>query len=228
MSQDGYFNKGTLEFLTDLQAHNNRDWFQANKERFEAQVRDPFLRLIADLAPGLKKIAPGFVADPSANGGSMMRIYRDIRFSKDKSPYKTYVAAHFWHAKGKEGAAPAFYLHIEPGASVIGGGIWRPEPGALKKIRKRIVADSDAWRKATSGQALGSSCTMGGESLRRPPPGYDPGHALIEDIKRKDFVISAPVKDSEVSGLGFKDVVLARLRSVTPFVQFLSKAVGLS
>jgi uncharacterized protein (TIGR02453 family) len=228
MPKEGYFTKGALGFLTELQAHNTRDWFQANKERFEGQVRDPFLRLIADLAPGLKKIAPGFVADPSTNGGSMMRIYRDIRFSKDKSPYKTYVAAHFWHAKGREGAAPAFYVHIEPGASVIGGGIWRPEPSALKKIRNHIVADPDAWRKATSGQALGSACAMGGESLRRPPPGYDLSHPLIEDIKRKDFVISAPAKDSEVSGLSFKDVVLARLRSVTPFVQFLSRAVGLS
>ncbi len=225
---DGYFTKGTLEFLSELKAHNDRDWFQANKERFARQAREPLLRLIGDLAPGLRKIAPDFVADPSSNGGSMMRIYRDIRFSKDKSPYKTHLAAHFWHARGKEDAAPAFYVHITPGASVIGGGIWRPEPRALKKIRDRIVADPNAWRRATSGQALSGTCAMGGESLRRAPLGYDPGHPLIEDIKRKDFVISGAVKDSEVLGRNFKDVVLDRLRSAVPFVQFLSKAVGLS
>jgi uncharacterized protein (TIGR02453 family) len=126
------------------------------------------------------------------------------------------------------GCHAAFYVHIEPVASVIGGGIWRPESRALKKIRDRIVADSNTWRKVTSGKALGATCAMGGESLRRAPRGYDPSHPLIEDIKRKDFAISGAVKDGEVYGRGFKDVVLDRLRSATPFVQFLSKAVGLS
>src|SRR5712691_7865163 len=138
MSGEAYLTRGAFEFLKELRAHNNRDWFQAHKEQYEKQVREPFLRLIADLAPGLKKIDSSFVADPSPNGGSMMRIYRDIRFSKDKSPYKTYVAAHFWQAKGKEGTAPAYYLHLEPGASSIGGGIWQPEPSALKRIRDEI------------------------------------------------------------------------------------------
>src|SRR5229473_2352080 len=137
MSGEAYFTRRAFEFLKELRAHNNRDWFQANKERYEEQVREPFLRLIADLAPGLKKTNSSFVADPSSNGGSMMRIYRDIRFSKDKSPYKTFVAAHFWHARGKEGGMSAYYLRLEPGGSVIGAGIWRPEPAALKGIRDR-------------------------------------------------------------------------------------------
>src|SRR5215813_10717345 len=141
MTMNGYFRPGLFRFLKDLKTHNERAWFQANKQRYEADVREPFLRLIADLAPTLKKIGGGFAADPSPNGGSMMRIYRDIRFSKDKSPYKTYAAAHFWHAKGKAGAAPGYYLHLEPGNSVIGGGIWQPEPKALKKIRDKIAGD---------------------------------------------------------------------------------------
>ncbi len=228
MSAESYFSKRALEFLTELKAHNERDWFQANKERYERQLREPFLRLIADLAPGLKKIAPDFVADPNPNRGSMMRIYRDIRFSNDKSPYKTHVAAHFWHAKGKMGATPAFYLRLEPGASVIGGGIWQPEPRALKKIRDRIASDSKTWRTVTSEQELGSGCAMSGESLRRPPPGFDASHPLIEDIKRKDFAVSVPLTDSEVCSQDFKAAVLARLRTTAPFVQFLSKAVGLS
>jgi uncharacterized protein (TIGR02453 family) len=228
MPKQGYFTKGALGFLTELQAHNNRDWFQANKERFEGQVRGPFLRLIADLAPGLKKISPNFVADPSPTRGSLMRIYRDIRFSKDKSPYKTYAAAHFWHAKGKDGAAPAYFLHLEPGNSLIGGGIWQPEPKALKKIRDKIAGDPKGWGRATTGGALGSTCRMAGESLKRPPAGYDPAHPFIEDIKRKDFAISTPLTDQEVTGDDFLDLVLHRLRATAPFVQFLSNAVGLS
>src|SRR6266853_2098955 len=200
MSGEAYLTRGAFEFLKELRAHNNRDWFQANKERYEEQVREPFLRLIADLAPGLKKANSSFVADPSPNGGSMMRIYRDIRFSKDKSPYKTFAAGHFWHAKREGGAAPAYYLRIEPGASVIGGGIWQPEPKALKRIRDRIVSDEKTWRRVTSGQGLGSACAMAGESLRRPPAGYDANHPLIEDIKRKDFAISWPLADSVVCG----------------------------
>ena len=163
MSANGYFARASLQFLIDLKTHNNREWFQANKDRYESVVREPFLRLISDLAPELKKIGPGFIADPSPNRGSMMRIYRDIRFSKDKSPYKTHVAAHFWGAKGKTGTGPAYYIHFEPGASVVGGGVWEPEPKALKKIRDRIVAKPEEWRRAVSGHEFGSACAMSGE-----------------------------------------------------------------
>src|SRR5262249_35573341 len=156
-----------------LKKHNQRDWFQANKERYERSVRDPFLRFVADLQPRLKQISPHFVADPSPVGGSMMRIYRDTRFSKDKTPYKTAVAAHFWHKKGKEGATPAFYLRLQPGDSSVGAGIWRPEPGALKRIRKAIVADEKIWQRITQGRDFRSTCGMAGESLKRPPPGFD-------------------------------------------------------
>ena len=134
MSAEGYFTRGALEFFSELHAHNNREWFLANKGRYEQEVQQPFLRLIADLAPTLKKIAPGFLADPRPNGGSMMRIYRDIRFSKDKSPYKTYAAAHFWTKRGKHETGPAFYLRLEPRGSVLGGGIWQPDPKALRRF----------------------------------------------------------------------------------------------
>ena len=228
MTTNSYFGPGLFRFLRDLKTHNERGWFQANQQRYENDVRGPFLRLIADLAPGLKKISPNFIADPSPNGGSMMRIYRDIRFSKDKSPYKTYAAAHFRQAKSKDGAAPVYFLHLEPGNSVIGGGIWQPEPKALKKIRDKIAGDPKGWGRATTGGALGSTCSMAGESLKRPPAGYDPAHPFIEDIKRKDFAISTLLTDQEVTSDDFLDLVLQRLRATAPFVQFLSNAVGLS
>jgi len=227
MSADGYFTRDAFKFLGELRAHNQRDWFLKNKARYEQKVRDPFLRFIADLAPGLHKINPHIVADASPTGGSMMRIYRDIRFSKDKSPYKTSVAAHFWHDKGKEGATPAYYLHLEPRGSLVGAGVWRPEPGALKKIRDAIVADPKRWKQVTSAGELGSKCKMAGESLRRPPRGYDPSHPLVEDIKRKDFTLGQSLADTEVLGRDFLNLTLASFEKTAPFVEFLSDAIGL-
>jgi uncharacterized protein (TIGR02453 family) len=223
---NGYFTRDLFKFLGELRIHNNREWFLKNKKRYEQQVRAPFLRLITDLAPGLHNINPRLVADPSPTGGSMMRIYRDIRFSKDKSPYKTSVAAHFWHVKGKEGALPAYYLHLEPKGSLIGAGIWRPEPVALKKIRDAIVADPKSWKRITSVGRLGY-CKMTGESLQRPPRGYDPNHPLIEDIKRRDFTLGRSLADNEVLGRGFLELTLADFRQTAPFVEFLSEAVDL-
>ena len=225
---NAYFGPGLFRFLRDLKTHNERKWFEANKQRYKADVQAPFLRLITDLAPALKAIGGGFIADPRPNGGSMMRIYRDIRFSKDKSPYKTFAAAHFWPANGKGGAAPAYFLHLEPGASVIGGGIWQPEPKALKKLRDKIAKDPKGWGRATTGGALGSTCRMAGESLKRPPAGYDPAHPFIDDIKRKNFALSTPLTDQEITDDDLLDLVFQRLRATAPFVHFVSNAVGLS
>ncbi len=222
-----YFGPDLFQFLSDLKEHNDRDWFQANKTRYEEQVRDPFLRLIADLRPGLEKINPRIVVDPSPTRGSMMRIYRDIRFSADKSPYKTHIAAHFAHAKAKDDAAPGYYIHLAPESCMTGAGIWRPEPRAVLKIRNAIVADEKRWRKVTSGQKFGSACMMIGESLKRPPAGFHPNHPLIEDLKRKDFAISSPLKDSDVCGPNLLKLLLESFRATAPFVQFLSEAIGL-
>jgi uncharacterized protein (TIGR02453 family) len=222
-----FFSRDVFKFLSELRAHNNRDWFQTNKDRYETQARDPLLRFIAALGPRLHKINPHIVADPSPTRGSMMRIYRDIRFSKDKSPYKTSLAAHFWHQKGTEGATPAYYLRLEPGGSLIGAGVWRPEPGALKKIRDAIVKDPKRWKRVTSAGQLSSKCKLAGESLQRPPRGYDPHHPLMEDIKRKDFTISRPLSDREVLRPDFLEIALDLFGSSAPFVAFLSEAVGL-
>src|SRR5262249_37434749 len=152
MATAEYFTPELFRFLSQLRAHNNRDWFEANRQRYEQSVREPFLRFIADIAPRLKKISPHVVADPRPIGGSMMRIHRDIRFAKDKSPYKTAIAAHFWHDKAKEGAMPSFFLRLAPGESMAGTGIWHPEPAALKRIRMAIADDPKGWQRATSGR----------------------------------------------------------------------------
>jgi uncharacterized protein (TIGR02453 family) len=112
MAQDGYFTAASLRFLAELRLHNDRGWFLKNKDRFERTVRDPMLHFIGDIGPVLRRIDPGFVADPRPVGGSMMRIYRDTRFARDKSPYKTFAAAHFRHAQGTDGRSPGYYLRM--------------------------------------------------------------------------------------------------------------------
>src|SRR5262249_43032298 len=119
------FSPATFKFLRELEANNRREWFNANKERYLRDARDPMLEFIAAFAPRLRKISARFVADPSPSGGSMFRIYRDTRFSKDKSPYKTHVAAHFQHASsGEEMMAPGFYVSLAPGECFMGAGLW--------------------------------------------------------------------------------------------------------
>jgi uncharacterized protein (TIGR02453 family) len=227
MAATPYFTPDLFRFLSELKAHNERDWFQKNKDRYERSVRDPFLRFIADLGPRLKKISPEFVADPSPVGGSMMRIYRDTRFSKDKTPYKVAIAAHFPHAKGKEGATPAFYLRLQPGDCSVGAGIWHPEADALKRIRQAIVDDTKTWQRITQGHDFRSSCGMAGESLRRAPLGFDPKHPRIEDIRRKDFGARALLDDRRVTSPRFPEDVLDAFKTTAPFVEFLTEAIGL-
>jgi uncharacterized protein (TIGR02453 family) len=226
MQTVAYFTSDSLQFLKDLRNHNERAWFERNRGRYESQVRDPFLHLIADLQAPLKKISPGCIADPRPTGGSMMRIHRDIRFSTDKSPYKTAVAAHFSSSNRMDGCAPAYYLHIEPERSMIGAGLWHPDNDTLSKIREAIVAKADRWQQITSGAVFGSSCGMTGESLKRPPRGFDPNHPLIEDLKRKDFVISSALTDEQVCAPGLLDSVADAFRAAAPFVQFLADAVA--
>jgi uncharacterized protein (TIGR02453 family) len=139
----GYLTRDLFQFLWDLKRNNNRDWFQRNKDRYETSVRDPILKFIVDVGPRIKKLSPHFIADASPSGGSMMRIHRDIRFSKDKSPYKIAIGVHFWHAKGKDGATPAFYLHLEPDKSSVGAGIWRPGPQAHGNVNGQLLGQLD-------------------------------------------------------------------------------------
>lgn len=222
-----YFTPATFRFLADLKKHNDRDWFKAEKERWEKEARDPFLRLIADLEPRIAKLSKWIVVDARPNNGSMMRMYRDTRFSKDKTPLKTGMAAHFEHVKGQPGGAPGLYLHIEPGESGIGSGIWRPEPGALKHIRDAIAADSRGWEKAVGAREFKTGCGMIGESLQRPPKGYDPNHPAIEDLKRKDFAISHPLGDQEILSDKLLDVVADGFKAHAKFAAFLCKALDL-
>ncbi|MGH2703755.1 MAG: DUF2461 domain-containing protein [Actinomycetota bacterium] len=216
-----YFTPELFGFLSELKEHNDRDWFAKNRERYERVVREPFLDFIQDVGPRRAKISPHLVADPRPVGGSLFRIHRDVRFSKDKSPYKTYAGAHFRHSTGKDVHAPGVYLHLQPEECFVGGGMWQPDPPALTAIRRAIDEQPAAWRKARR------TTLMGGETLKRPPQGYPPDHAFIEDLKRKSFVTSAPLEDQQLSEPSFMTTFLSACRSMQPFLKFLATAVGL-
>ncbi len=222
-----YFTPALFKFLGDLKKNNNREWFLGNKQRYELKVRDPLVKFVKDFEPHLRKISPYFVADPKPVGGSIMRIYRDIRFSKDKSPYKTSVALHFWNEKAGDGASPGFYIHIAPSDIFAGAGIWQPDGKTLEKVRAAIVADSEKWKSAISGNNFKSRFELSGELLKKPPRGYDPNHPLIEDLKRKDFVASTQFKEKDVCSPSFLGQFSNACNSVAPFVEFLTEAVGL-
>ncbi len=215
-----------FDFLRDLAANNERAWFQANRDRYEADVVRPMLDFVAAFAAPLAEISPHFRADPRRNGGSMFRIHRDVRFARDKSPYKTNVGAQFRHAMGKDVHAPAFYLHLAPGECFAAAGVWRPDSGALGRIRDALVERPATWTRIVSAPAFRSTLRLAGESLKRAPRGYDPAHPLVSDLKRKDFVAVADLLEEDVVRSGFLEEFARIARAAAPFMAFLCQAIG--
>lgn len=227
MENNPYINQELFEFFRDLKENNQRGWFKTNKRRYEINVREPLLRFIADFGVILAAISPHYLADPRPVGGSLFRIYRDVRFSKDKSPYKTSAGVHFRHARGRDVHAPGFYLHLEPGNVFAGAGIWHPDTRTLGKIREAIVDDPVLWEEVVSGAKFKATFSLEGDSLKRAPQGYDPEHPLIEDLKRKDFIASITFTEDEACSPEFIDRFARVCRTASPFMEFFTAAVGL-
>ena len=225
MAGKGHFSRKTFKFLRDLADNNDREWFQENKGRYETDVKEPALQFIQDFAPRLAKLSAHFRADPRANGGSLFRIYRDTRFSKDKSPYKTYTGIQFRHEAGKNAHAPGFYLHLEPKDCFVGIGIWRPDGSTARAIREGLVDDPKGWKKAIGGKAFKNRFQLTGDRLVRPPRGFDPDHPLIEDLKWKDFIAFAKLSQKAITEPGFLTEFTAFCRAGLPYVSFLCKAL---
>lgn len=219
------FSGETFRFLKDLAAHNERDWFQANRARYDAHVRNPALAFILAVGERLHEISPHLRADPRPVGGSLFRIHRDVRFARDKRPYKTTAGIQFRHARGRDVHAPGLYLHIEPGACYVGLGVWHPDAPALRTIRERLVDDPEGWRGAVEASPFRTVFELGGERLARPPRGFDPRHPLVEDLKRKDFVGTAPVGDAFLTVPTLVDDFLTMTRAGTPLLRYLCGAL---
>jgi uncharacterized protein (TIGR02453 family) len=224
--RDDMFAKTTFAFLDELAANNRRDWFEANKARYEALVREPALAFIATMAPELARFAPHFRADPRKLGGSLMRVYRDTRFARDKTPYKTNVGIQFRHELGKDVHAPGFYVHLATDECFLGVGCWHPEPDALGRIRDLINAQPQRWFAARDDKKFSTAWSLAGDSLARPPRGYAADHPAIEDLKRKDFIGLATLTRQETLGPGLAKLAARQFAAAAPFMDFLCAAVG--
>lgn len=217
-----YFSARLFVFLQHLRRNNRRVWFLKHREEFEQVARQPSLRFISDLRLRLREISPWLVADPKPSGGSLFRVYRDIRFSKDKSPYKTHIGMNFWHAQGTEQIhGPGLYFHLDPAGCFLAGGVWQPDPRALARIRDAIAWRPDEWRRAKRGLALA------GDTLVRPPRGYPADHPLVEDLKRKDFIASIELSRKQICGSRLMEDFLRSAKKMSLLLSFLSEAVKL-
>lgn len=221
------FTPDTLRFLTELAAHNERPWFGANKHRYEAHVLEPALAFIATMAPHVAKISRHFVASPKKTAGSLMRVYRDTRFARDKTPYKTNIGIQFRHERGKDVHAPGFYVHVEPGASFLGAGIWHPESNALAAIRREIVEQPKLWQRARDGRAFSRFFELGGAVLAKPPRGFPPDAPHVDDLRRKDFIATCALADRDVLRADFALRVAERFATTAPLLEFLCGALDL-
>jgi len=223
VSDSRFFTADTLRFLRELGNHNNRPWFEENKGRYQASIQQPALRFIEAVAPLIGKLSPHLVADARPFGGSLLRIYRDTRFSKDKSPYKTNVALHFFYDRGADRVGlPGFLFHIAPGESVVHSGIYHPEPALLRKIRDQIVASPNSWARVLRG-----NLEIGGDSYVRPPAGYDPGHRYADDLRRKDFYASVHISDATITGPHLDVAFGKACRRLDPLNRFLAGVIGI-
>lgn len=220
-----YFTPATFRFLEELAQNNSKPWFEENKARYEKDLKAPALRFIEDFADRLARISPHF----RAGRRSLFRIYRDTRFSRDKSPYKTHAGIQFRHeARASDVHAPGFYLHIQPGHCGTGCGIWHPDSKALLRIREAIVEDPASWKRARNAESFRQRFELSGDALKTAPRGFDKDHPLIEDLRRKDFIGWTHLSRSVVTAPGFLDEFAAICRAGAPLQRWLCGALGVA
>lgn len=223
-----YFTDKSFKFLRALARNNERAWFLAHKDEYDAHVREPFQRLLTDLQPDLHAVSEHFRSDPKTVGGSLFRIQRDTRFANDKTPYKTWQGARLFHARSKQVPAPSFYLHLQPGNSFIGAGLWHPETSTQRQIRQFIFNNPGSWKAAAHAPALRRRFDLEDEEmLVRPPHGFPADFEFIDDLKHKNFVVSRVIEDSVMLGPKLRQTLAKDLQTLGPFVDYLCAALDL-
>jgi uncharacterized protein (TIGR02453 family) len=225
-----YFTTEVFAFLKELEQNNDKSWWEANKQRYIDVIRDPAKEFIADFEPRLHKLSPHFVADTRTNGGSLMRPYRDTRFSGDKTPYKTNVGIQFRHEAGKDVHAPGFYIHFQPGQNFAGVGMWHPETAVARRVRQHIYDHPDQWKKATRSDAFLDDWDLDpdeDEMLKRVPKEFDPDFEFADELRMKSFIAGARLDQGEVTSSSFDEDIASRFATANDFTGFLTDAVGL-
>ena len=216
-----------FSFFHELKENNNRPWFNDNKPRYYDSVVNPMCEFIVAMAPHLAKISKHYVADPRPHGGSMFRIYRDTRFSRDKTPYKSHAACHFRHQAGKDAHAPGFYAHFELDNLYFGGGIWRPPVKHLAIIRAAISDNPAAWGRIKKSKPIRDRNGIRGDGLVRPPRGFDPEHVHVEDLKRKSFYVMTQAPPELAQSADLVHEVTAAFREAARLNRFVTEALEL-
>jgi uncharacterized protein (TIGR02453 family) len=226
------FSPDAIQFLVDLAANNERSWFQPRKADFERLLKQPMEQLCLALDELFRSKGIPLNADPAR---SPFRIYRDVRFSTDKRPYKTAVAASFgWAGDGDEAPgrshatnvhASGGYFHLQPGEIYVGGGVWHPEPSWLKGFRDRVVEDYDGFRAIVEARTFGDMFgTVGddGDSLKRVPPGYPPGHPAADLLRKKNVTFGRRLSDAEATSPELPSVIAESFAAGTPLLRYLA------
>lgn len=214
-----------FRFLKDLKKNNNRDWFHENKARYRSDVLEPAVELVAQLEKPLSKAAPMLGVIPKAHGGSVLRIYRDTRFSKDKTPYKTNVGISVRHQADDNIHAPGIYIQLDTERNLVGAGCWRPHRETLGDIRAAIDEDPAAWKRVRKSKTFNANYELIGESLKTAPRGFAKDHPLIEDLRRTDYMGVAMLTQKDFCSDDVVDVLIDRIKKAKPLMRFLCDAI---
>ncbi len=219
------FSTKTIKFLKELTRNNNREWFDQNRQRYEDEVREPAFDYIRAMEEPIARISPHFVVAATKTRGSLMRVFKDMRFSKGEAPYKTNIGIQFRHVAGKDVHAPGFYLHIEPGEIFLAAGIWRPDNPTLHRVRTLMDDDPSEWKKIK--RSLFNPKTgfeFHGESLKKAPAGFASDHPVLEDMKRKDYIAYRQLDQQLVLGESAVKNTTALFKKTAPLLKFICKA----
>jgi uncharacterized protein (TIGR02453 family) len=217
--------KSTLDFLSELKINNNKFWFDENKKSYQAAKSD-FEKLVENLIDGLNKIDPMILKSNLSPKGCMFRINRDVRFSNDKSPYKTNMGAAF-NFGGKKTQSAAYYFHCEPNQNAfIAGGLWMPESSVLKSIRQEIDYNFEDFKKMMNEKKMKSFFPEGPDQesvLKRAPQGYEEVNPAIEFLKLKSFTLSHKIDDEILLSKELLPLLLDGFKILNPWVAFLNR-----
>ena len=215
------FSRNTLSFLTRLKRNNRREWFTVRKDEYDAVVRQPMLAVLDRLAIDMRTVAPELHVSPK----SMYRIYRDIRFSENKQPYKTHVAASFWHRTLGKGGGAGMYFHISPDGVWVGGGMYAPEPPQLHRVREQIANNVQQFRSIVEAPSFkrGLDGGLEGEQLQRVPRGFPRDHEAAAYLRYRQFLAGKEFPATFATSPKFYSGMLGVYRTIAPLIRFLNE-----
>ena len=227
-----YFTADTLKFLRGLARNNKKTWFEAHRDDYELHVKAPLAELVGEMDVRLSTLAPEMTGDPKR---SIFRIHRDVRFSADKSPYKTHASAWFFHmgasskvGREADGGGAGFYFHVQPGASMVAGGCWMPPRPALQRFRARFAEDTAGWERIVLAPAFRKRFGALSEEdmLKRVPRGYEADHPAARWLRYQSFTVGRPLTDAQVTSGKLTTTLADDFARILPLVRWLNSTLG--